>query len=286
MDSFVRVSPRDSRYFEGHSLCFPFWGNPSDSEFAAGMTYHGETGIVWWKQVAAEANSLKVSAELPESKTRFTRTIRVGGQVVWFDETAENESAWDRPIGWCEHVTLGPPFLERGVTLFDASLTRGDAYGQEFKWPLGTDENATVDLRHVRQRGPVLVNSFLVDPDRDWGFFAAFHPAKQMVFGYAFPRADFPWLNVWEANDDTQLARGMEFSNTPVHGTMKALIKPPQLFGVPAFEWLDARSRRRKRFCAFSVRVPERYNGVAGVAVRGEELTIVERESDKQLVIR
>ncbi|MCL4401456.1 MAG: hypothetical protein M1436_02150, partial [Acidobacteria bacterium] len=113
----------------GHNICFPFWGNPSPTEAAAGMTYHGETGITRWKLISAQDNSLTVAAELPESRTRFTRTLRAAGQIVWFEETAENESAWDRPVGWCEHVTLGAPFLERGATVIDASVTRGRLNG-------------------------------------------------------------------------------------------------------------------------------------------------------------
>lgn len=270
----------------GHSLCFPFWGNPSDAEYAAGMTYHGETGITRWTRGTDGAGTLTLSAQLPESGTRFTRTLRVAGQVVWFDETAANERAWDRPVGWCEHVTLGPPFLERGATVIDASATRGEAYGREFIWPEGADPNGPVDLRHVRAQGPVLVNHFLVEPGREWGFFAAFHPGKRLLFGYAFPRADFPWLNVWEANDPKVLTRGMEFSNTPVHGTMRALVQTPRKLGVPAFEWLDAKGKLRKRFCAFSVRVPEDYMGVADIVVYGEELTIVEKGTGRTLLVR
>jgi len=51
--------------------------------------------------------------------------VRVEGQIAYFEESGENLSRWDRPVGWCEHVTLGPPFLEKGVTVIDASLTRG-----------------------------------------------------------------------------------------------------------------------------------------------------------------
>jgi hypothetical protein len=270
----------------GHSLCFPFWGNPSASEYAAGMTYHGETGITRWLEVRISPDSLTITTALPESRTWFTRTVRVAGQVVWFDEIAENESAWDRPVGWCEHVTLGAPFLEREATRIDASLARGEAYGRELSWPLGADQQGTVDLRRVRRQATRLVNHFLVDPNREWGFFTALHPRNHLLFGYAFRRADFPWLNVWEANNEEMIVRGMEFSNTPIHGTTKALVESPKLFGLPTFEWLDARSKLAKRFCAFSVLVPAGFRGVADVIVSGEELIIVERETERRLVVR
>jgi hypothetical protein len=50
-------------------------------------------------------------------------------------------SAWDRPVGWCEHVTFGPPFLNAGGTAFAANVKRGfrtaDPSGSEFAWPQG-----------------------------------------------------------------------------------------------------------------------------------------------------
>ena len=109
----------------GHSLCFPYWGNPSAAEERAGMTFHGETGVVDWTSTGSGSDWLELSAELPQSHTRFTRRLTLHGTVVWFDEIAGNEAAWDRPVGWCEHVTIGAPFLERGVTTFTASATRG-----------------------------------------------------------------------------------------------------------------------------------------------------------------
>jgi hypothetical protein len=273
----------------GHNVCFPFWGNPSEAEYKAGMTFHGETGIARWKLISAKGDTLLVSADLPESKTRFTRSLRVAGQVAYFTETAENLSAWDRPVAWCEHVTMGPPFLEKGVTVIDSSLTRGRDYGgtsgKEFAWPAGIAETE-IDLRKVRDiASSGFVNNFLVDPARSFAFFAAFHPKRKLLFGYVFARKQFPWLNVWEANNPTMLTRAMEFSDTPTHGTLRELVKAPELFGAPTYEWLDAKGRITKKFAAFSAQVPEDYKGVADVRIAGPKLEIVERETGRVIGI-
>src|SRR2546425_8749464 len=53
------------------------------------------------------------------------------------NEMVENLSALDRPIAWTQHVTLGPPFLERGSTEFRVPATTSQALGEasHFDWP-------------------------------------------------------------------------------------------------------------------------------------------------------
>lgn len=267
----------------GHSLCFPYWGNPSAVEERAGMTFHGETGVVNWTSTGSGSNWLELSAELPESRTRFVRRLTVHGTVVWFDETAGNEAAWDRPVSWCEHVTIGAPFLERGVTSFAASATRGKPLDSgaeaDLRWPRGLADGNEIDLssvRNVRTGGEV--NNYLVDSSRKIAYFAAFNPKFGLVFGYVFPSAQFPWLNVWESYTPALFTRGMEFSDTPVHGTARALVNRPNLWNLPTFEWLDAKGSIHKRYAAFSASVPKSFRGFQDVRVEGSRLRIIERE--------
>lgn len=281
----------------GHNLCFPYWGDPSSSEYDSGMTFHGETGIVRWRRVAERQEGsnrrLTIVADLPESRTRFTRTISLtaGEPVAYFENRAENLSALDRPVGWCEHVTVGPPFLKKGVTLFDASLTRGrklgDNSGTGFQWPTGEAETA-IDLRTVRDvERSGFVNNFLVDRNEEFGYFTAVNPEQRLLLGYLFRRDEFPWLNVWEANQPAtgdqpaMLTRGLEFSNTPTHGSLKAMVAVPKLWDVAAYEWLNARASLVKKFCAFSTEVPEGFKGVQEIRIKDKVLEILERDSDR-----
>lgn len=238
----------------GHNLCFPFWGNPSPSEYKAGMTFHGETNIVRWHEEERSEHSLTIAALLPESQLRFRRCFQWYGSSLHVESSAENLSAWDRPVAWCEHVTFAPPFLEPGVTRFSASVSSGFRVPDEtrtFSWPEGLGEE-TYNLS-IMSRTPHsgLLNSFLVDADElstDRGSFSALHPGYGLQITYSFLRSQYPWLNVWEKHDAVMITRGMEFSNTPRHGTMKELVRTPVVWDIPVYDWLDARGTLYKEF--------------------------------------
>ena len=194
----------------GHNLCVDIFGGPSDEEAAAGLTPHGEASIVPW-DVEVDGASGSMRARLPLAGLRIERRIDLHARSVRIQESVENMTACDRPIGWTEHVTLGPPFLRKGLTQFRASATRSqviehgfgaDDYliaGSAFDWPYAPRiDGGTVDA-----------------------FFVAFCPATRLAFGYVWSRADFPWLGIWEENHSRRgepwnagtLTRGMEFGD-------------------------------------------------------------------------
>jgi hypothetical protein len=273
----------------GHNLCFPFWGNPSESESAAGMTYHGESGIRRWQVLEDRPGELTIEVTLPQSATRMRRQFRARGHAMHCIAEATNLAAWDRPFGWCEHVTMGPPFVESGSIHFDASADKGFVTGHQsgltFHWPEGAGAGAqhpNFDLSSfANTRHEDLVNSFLADSNREWAFFTAFNRTLSLLFGYVYPTADFPWLNVWESNTENRQTRGMEFSNTPHHGTMKTLVSASHIWNAPAYEWLDALSTVRKQFIAFSHRVPSDYRGTADIQVRPDAIEVSEHSTGR-----
>lgn len=273
----------------GHNLCFPFWGNPSPSEFAAGMTFHGESNIRRWQLIEECPGEITIEVALLESVTKMRRRFRAQGHALHCESEALNLSTWDRPFGWCEHVTMGPPFVESDVVRFDAALGKGfvtgDSLGPHFAWPeglSGCSEVPDFDLTWFSETAHGdMVNSFLVEPNRDWAYFTVFHKGFGLLFGYVYPRADYPWLNVWECNNEKMKARGMEFSNTPHHGTMKTLISMPNMWDVPTYEWLDARSTVRKRFTAFLHPVPMDYRGTADIQVGPYAFEVIERDTGR-----
>jgi hypothetical protein len=156
----------------------------------------------------------------------------------------------------------------------------GQPQGESFHWPVGksgAQNTATFNLHEfARTQHSDLVNSYLLHQERPWSWFTAFHRRYSLLVGYLFQHQHYSWLNVWENNDKRRVTRGMEFSNTPHHGTMKALIRCSKMWGVPAYEWLDARSTVKKSFTVFTSRVPADFAGTQDIQVSSGEIQIIE----------
>jgi hypothetical protein len=255
----------------GHNLCLDFFGGPSEEEAAAGLTVHGEASVAAYEMEEA-ADALTLRARYPMAQIAFQRRIELRGRTVRIRERVENLTACDRPIAWTQHVTLGPPFLEKGVTQFRASATRSKVsesdFGvddrlrtaAEFDWPDAPLRDGGVeDLRVLSGAATSCAfTTHLMDPTRQQAFFAAFAPAARLVFGYVWKQADFPWLGIWEENHSRTLApwngrtltRGMEFGVSPMPESRRAMVDRGTLFGVPAYRWLPAKSRLEVEYCA------------------------------------
>lgn len=231
----------------GHNLCMDIFGGPSAEEAAAGLTVHGEASVVAY-EVTATQTGLTQRARFPQAQLQLERRIALGGRAVEVVEAVENESATDRPIAWTEHVTLGPPFLEKGATEFRAPVAKSEVL-EEGVGDLQLYTNAPVSAGFT---------THLMDPARDTAFFVAWSPRSQMALGYLWRRADFPWLGVWEENysrtgapwNGRTLTRGMEFGASPMPEGRRQMIERGSLFGVPAFRWIPARTRVEVRYCA------------------------------------
>ena len=108
----------------------------------------------------------------------------------------------------------------------------------------------------------------LMDRDRRAAFFAAFSPAFNLVFGYVWTPADFPWMGIWEENHSRRqspwnghtLTRGMEFGVSPMPETRQAMIDRGRMFGVPCFRYIAAGASVSVEYCAIARRagqIPE-----------------------------
>ena len=161
-----------------------------------------------------DANQIAMNALLPAAQLRVERRIVLADRVVHVHERVENLSATDRPIGWTQHVTLGPPFLEKGATEFRASATRSRVFegvfglddtlvaGADFDWPLAPRlSGGSEDLAHLHDRATVeRLHRASHGPGARRGVLRGVLTAAALAFGYVWRRADFPWMGIWDEN--------------------------------------------------------------------------------------
>ena len=266
----------------GHNLCLDIFGGPSAEEYTAGLQPHGEASIVAY-ELSVRENEISAAATLPEAQLRVERRLRLISSVIQVFESVENLSATDRPVAWTEHVTLGPPFLTNGSTEFRASASRSKVYehpfgaadylaqGAIFDWPHAPREaGGTADLRTFNDSPRSgAYTAHLMDPNHQDAFFVAFSQQHRLAFGYAWKQRDFPWMGIWEENRSRQqppwngqtITRGMEFGVSPFPESRREMIQRGELFGVPAYRWIPARTRIDVTYsivCRVADQVPER----------------------------
>jgi hypothetical protein len=205
--------------------------------------------------------------------------------VAKIRESVESLASFDRPIGWTQHVTLGPPFLERGVTQFRASAARSKVFegefgtddylqsGAEFYWPLAPGNDGT--FKDLRVMNSAKVSSgytaHLMDEAQPDAFFSAWSPSSKVAFGYVWKQADFPWLGIWEESHSRKgspwngntLTRGMEFGASPYPESRRAAVERGRLFGAPTYRWLPARVTLRAEYIAVLRRSEEPIDSVS-----------------------
>lgn len=291
----------------GHFLCLDGFGAPSGQEQAAGMPFHGEASKQIWKMVVSQPfgnpRSLTLSTWLPLAQENFTRTFQIvdGENVIYVESALETPLAFDRPISWAEHVTLGPPFLENGKVVVDMSAAQcrvraqnlGRSLGRliplrDFTWPMApTRSGGQADLRRTPTDLKCMdLAGCQMDPTRRLAFVSALHLEKRLLFGYVFRREEYPWIVNWmNYTGDAEAKRGMEFSTQPFDISRREAVEAHSLFGTPTFRWLPAKSRIQSRFLLFYVQAPEGFSRVDDITLDGGKLTIEDRLSGKRIVL-
>jgi hypothetical protein len=223
----------------GHNTCLDLFGPPSAEEERAGVTVHGEASVLPYELHTTRAG-LTAKCTLSVSQLAFERRFELDGRKILIAETVENLSALDRPIAWTEHVTLGPPFLECGVTQF-----RAPAAPKGFE----TYTDAAFSGGYT---------THLLDASCERAWFFAYSPKSEILLGYVWRRSDFPWLGVWEENcsrkqppwNGRTQARGMEFGVSPIPETRRAMIERQKLLDTACYRWLPARARLAANYYA------------------------------------
>ena len=247
----------------GHNLCLDIFGGPSEDEARAGLGVHGE-GSVASCEFTREDEVLVQRAAFPLCRLGFERRLWLDGGTVLVEERVTNRNAHDWPTAWTQHVTMGEPFVERGVTQFETSAGRSKVFegdftgglmawqqaGAEFEWPhCPMADGTTFDLRlYPAAERSAGYTAHLLDPGQPEAFFRAFSPRLGVAFGYRWKRDDFPWIGRWEENclrthapwNGRTRTCGMEFGVSPMPESRRNMMDRGSLFGVPGYRWLPA----------------------------------------------
>ena len=297
--------PPDGRLLAGiagQNLCFDHFGPPSAEETAAGLSTHGEAPAVLWRvrrELGGERAGFEYGAILPVSQIDFSRILSVDSRrpILYCETTVRNLSAADRPISWCEHLTIGPPFLRCGDTLIDMPATRAKASdadfsgrmeitpGSTFDWPdAPCPGGGTLSLRETPEGRYSRYTAQLMDPAHDIAYVAASSPAAGLLLLYVYRRADFPWVGNWQESGYRQHApwggntfcRGIEFSSTPFPIPKRETVCNGPLFGESTYRWLPAKSETNTRFFALLGEIPADFRGVERIRLERGEVRIHE----------
>ena len=291
----------------GVFVCVDGFGPVSKEERAAGMPGHGEAHLQTFKAYPdrdGSTTSVTLTANLPLVQENFIRTFLLndGENVVLVESQLENLLAFDRPVNWAEHATIGSPFLEPGVTVVDFSGSRSQtrtyegigskeserrlAPGKDFTWPMAPGlDGGLVNLRETPEHPHYLDHATtLLDPTRELEWVTAINAKKGLMIGYVFRRADYPWLQYWgnyPANE--KMARGMEFGTQPYDVPRREAIGMGMMFDTPTYRWLPAKSKIQTRFLMFYTKIPDGFRKVDDVTMEGGAIVISDRAAGKQV---
>lgn len=288
----------------GHLICLDGFGPPSPEEIKAGIPMHGEAHVQPFEVRSRKSGTLTevtLTATLPIVQEKLTRTMRMvdGENVVYVESQLESLVGFDRPVSWVEHATVGPPFVETGVTVFDVSAARARSNpgapgvsppgrrltpDQDFTWPLAHgDDGGVVDMRQVPG---TLANAELVttlmDSSRTLVWTTALNPKRMLVFGYLMRRTDYPWMITWGSYATPEKpVRGMEFGMSPA-GRRRA-VTMGSLFDTPTYRWLAAKGSISTHFLMFYARVPDGFTRVDDVQMENGQIVIEDHTSNRRL---
>ena len=275
----------------GHFLCLDRWGPATETETEMGMGWHGEASRSWWSVRMAPTHAdgrvqAQMAATLPLAGLEVLRTIRLHDDQAIFTvrEDVTNTRHIGRIYNIVQHPTIGPPFLSES-TIVDANGTRGfmqetpgpDFEKPEVRWPDALKKDGTkVNLRYLTDDASPAVVSYIIE--EEYGWVTAINASEQLLIGYLWPSADYPWFDAWRhVADGKPFARGLEFGTTGLHQPGPVLVEKGKIFDRHLFRFIDAGQTQTFSYANFLMEIPQDFNGVDSVLYDGTQIVVTER---------
>jgi len=254
--------------FQGHFLCVGRWGSPTGGEMATGIPHNGEPSNRWWeKDSLLQAGILKMSVHAPLEQWQVNRRIKLYPNQACFDveETLTNLTNSGRFTAIVQHATLGGAFLDKNTIIssnasagFNQSLIKQSLSKFEYQWPNGYADSlkTKIDLSGSDPQNGY-VTTHVIDEETGWATAASV--SKNLLIGYIWKTADYPWIHIWHGIKDGKLwAKGLEFGTTGLGDTFSAEERAAITFHNRNNNlFVDAKSSVTKRYTCFLIRIPE-----------------------------
>jgi len=262
--------------FQGHFLCLGRWGSPTQGEIEKGVPHNGQaTNTMWKRGEASDKRTLHMSNSTPLDGMHIERKVHLNEKKPVFHVTEKitNTTSIARLNNVVQHVTLGPPFLN-AQTVINANAREGflqefaypDPAKYAFCFPFARIDEKGIDL-DLRKTQPAqnYVSTHLMGDSIGW--VTALQPEKNLVIGYIWKTAAYPWINIWNQTENQKpVAKGIEFGTTGIGRPYNQLLRVPARFhGHESYEFLDAGQTVVKKFTGFISRVPENVKAIKKV---------------------
>jgi len=292
----------------GHNLCLNHFGDLTEQEEEAKGYYHGEASNLPWTVFeqgadAAEAR-LDYGLDLPDAQLQFRRVLRIrpGESTLYIKESTTNLKRSDTPFCCQQHVTLGPPFVEGGVSRLDLPARRGHTYpaaldgndlltpDRPYSWPdAPLQAGATLNLGLYPEDRCSYGASVLLEPEEEHAFTAVSNPKLGLLLVYLFPHQVFPWTSLWCEHEGLEILPyngrtttwGVEFGSVPMAVKLIQTLTAGPLFGVPRFGTLPARHAIEVNYQAQLLKIPADWQGVERIEYRNGETIAWENGSGR-----
>jgi len=162
------------------------------------------------------------------------------------------------------------------------------APNKDFTWPMAPGlDGTTIDLRQTPDN-PHFVDytTTLMDPSRELGWATAINLKRNLIIGWVFRRAEFPWLMNYDGYPSTgKLSRGFEFATQPFDGPRRESVSLGRMFDTPTFRWLPAKSKIDSRFLMFYARTPRGFDKVDDIRLENGRLVVEDRAAGKRIIL-
>jgi hypothetical protein len=207
----------------GHNLCIDRFGAPWPGEE---RPMHGEAGVATWAIRQPSPDAIELEAALPEARLRVRRRLQMEGSTIHLSTGVYHDDERDREIEWCEHVTLGDPFLD-GVR-----ITAG--IDKVFNWPSEAEPGSRFPRAAPEEELPIEAALAFPPPEAPpcgdcftgrvvEGVWTAENPRLARRLTYRWKPEQFPWLAIWTEHlnrtdapwGGKNRSRGLEISTKP-----------------------------------------------------------------------